>query len=65
MGEAYAAGKARRKNMTNSSDHVPAKDSCGRIFLDIFTINSPKEIKVSVNNPHCRIMVDDNIGLKF
>ena len=62
--ELYAAGKVKQKTMTKSSDHVKAKENCGRISLGIFTINSLKEIKVSVNKPHCNIMVYKSTILK-
>ena len=51
--------------MTKSSDHVLAKENCGRIFSGVSTINIPKNIKVSVNKPRWRIMVDKRTGLKF
>ena len=41
-----------QENVTKSRYHVPATDSCGMIFLDISTINIPKEIKFSVNKPN-------------
>ena len=51
--------------MIKSSDHVPAKENCGRIFLDISTIEISKNIKVSVTKPRWRIMLDKRIGLNF
>ena len=51
--------------MIKSSDHVPAKENCGRIFLDISTIKISKNIKVSVTKPHWRTMLDKRTGLKF
>ena len=44
--EAYASVKEKQKNVTKSSYHVPAKDNCGRVLLDIYTTKSPKEIKL-------------------
>ena len=55
----------RSKNLTKSSDHVPAKKNCGRIFLDISAFKSPKQINVSVTKPHWGIMVDERISLKL
>ena len=56
--EVCAAGKAKQKNVTKSSDHVPVKENYGKILLDISTIKIPKEIKVSVTKLLWRIMVD-------
>ena len=55
----------KQKNVTKSSDHVTAKENYGRIFLDVSTIKSLKEIKVSVTKPYWMIMVDERIGLNF
>ena len=56
--EVCVAGKAKQKNVTKSSDHVPVKENYGKILLDISTIKIPKEIKVSVTKLRWRIMVD-------
>ena len=40
--EACAAGKAKQKNVTKSSDHVPVKENYGKILSDISTIKIPK-----------------------
>ena len=63
--ESCAAGKAKQKNVTNSSDHVSAKENCVGLFLGVSTIKSPKYIKVSVTKLHWRIMMDERIGLKL
>ena len=63
--EVCVAGKAKQKNVTKSSGHVPAQEKCGGIFLDISTIKSPKDIKVSVTKLHWMIMMDKRIGLKL
>ena len=55
----------KQKNVTRPSDHVPAKENCGRIFLYISTIKSPKYIRVSLTKPHWRTVLDVKTGLKF
>ena len=63
--EACAAGKENHKNVTKSSDHLPAKENWDGIFLDIFTIKIIKYIRMSVTKNYWRIMADERTGLKF
>jgi hypothetical protein len=43
---------------------VPAKESNGRVYLDILSLRSTNEINLS-SNSSWRIIVDEKIQLKF
>jgi hypothetical protein len=61
---ACIAGKAKQKNVPKKSEHVPSKETTGRIYLDIATVKKIKD-GPSVSKPHWRIVVDKKTNLKF
>jgi hypothetical protein len=62
---AYAAAKAKQKNVPKTSSMAPSntKKDESRIYLDIATINRPDKKQVYKKNWH--IMVDERTGMKF
>ena len=54
-----ATGKAKQKNTTKASGHVPATKSKKRVFLDILMIKKPENVNKSIlMKKNWRIMVD-------
>ena len=61
-----ATGKAKQKNMTKASGHVPATKSKKRVFLDILMIKKPENVnKAILMKKNWRIMVDEFSGMEF
>jgi hypothetical protein len=63
--EACAIGKAKQRNVPKESEHVPAKQSNERLFLDLSTIKAKKSVKMTVTKPNWRIMVDERTQMKW
>ena len=63
-GDKITIAKAKQKNVPKVSEHIPHKESNGRIYLDISTVKKPKNIEVNVTKRNWCIMVDEKTGLK-
>jgi hypothetical protein len=59
-----AAGKAKQKNDPKESEHASRKKGENQIFLDIATVEKPKD-GPKVSKPNWRIMVVERTRMKF
>ena len=62
--EACTIAKAKQQNVPKESQHIPAKESNGRVYLDIASLRSTDDNKIS-SNSNWRIIVDEKTQLKF
>ena len=71
--EACAEAKAKMKNLPTRVQTVdkvvrprviPARPN-DLISLDISTIRAPKGVKITVNKPNWRLIIDQRTGMKF
>jgi len=63
--ESCAVGKAKQKNVPKISEHVAAKNSGERVFLDIATFKGEKDGPAVNARKNWRIMVDERTQMKF
>jgi hypothetical protein len=62
--EAFAAAKAKQKNVPQVSAGTPAKNGKNRIYLDIARVKQRKGMPTATKR-NWRIMVNQRMGLKF
>jgi hypothetical protein len=56
--EACTIAKAKQRNVPKESQHIPTKESNGRVYLDIASLRSTDDNKIS-SNSNWRIIEDE------